>query len=208
MKPQLLLTGLTACLLACTSTQAQFLYPKKCVYPDSIFTELQPGSVNIWASGGFRRAREDGQRQSNWFSSVTLNYVPFKRLETGVRFNKPVPRNEAYSYQYSVEYIPYARYSLFASGCFKYAFWGDISYHIDRKRTKSSAIDRMNAPGIGFGVYKTIGRFLWLEVHNEFLPTEKLTRQELRLVWKMVHVKTGKRKESRRLNLNVPLPIF
>jgi hypothetical protein len=208
MKFKLFLTGLIACMLACTSVQAQFFYPKKCISPDSIFTELLPGSVNIWASGGLRRGREDGHRQNNWFSSVTLNYVPIRSLETGIRINKPIPGNEPYSYQHSFDYVPYLRYSLLTNGCFKYALWGDVSYHMERKRTKNSVIDRMNAAGIGFGIYKTIGRFLWLETHSEFLPTEKITRQELKLVWKMVHANIGKRKEARRVNLNVPIPIF
>lgn len=196
MKPKLLLTGLIACMLACTSVQAQFFYPKKCIYPDSIFTELLPGSANIWASGGFRRSRVEGQPQNNWFSSVTLNYVPLRYLETGIRFNKPIPRQEPYSYQHSVDYVPYVRYSLLASGCFKYAFWGELSYHMERKRTRHSVIDRLNAPAAGFGVYKTMGRFFWLEAHSEFLPTEKTARQEVKLVWKMVHTTIVRRRKQ------------
>ncbi len=207
MRAQSITTGLIICLLTCTNLQAQFFYPKKCVYPDSIFTELQPGTLNVWASGGFRRTKTDGQRQNNWFSSISLNYIPVKNLETGIHFNKSIPRNEPYSYQHSVEYTPYLRYSLFANGCYKYAFWCDFSYHLDRKRTKDALLDRTNAPAAGFGVYKTLGRFLWLETHSEFFIRQKTMRQEFRLVWKMMNIRFGK-KESRRMNLNVPVPTF
>ena len=208
MNTRLFISALTICLLAFTNVQAQFFFPKKCIFPDSIFTELQPGSLNIWASGGFRKGREDGKGQHNWFSAVTVNYVAMKYLETGLRVAKPIPQHEPYSYQHSFDYVPYVRYSVLANACYKLAFWGELSYHIERKRTKEATVSRLNAPAAGFGLYKTIGRFLWAEVHSEYLPTEKIARQEFTLVWKMLHADLSRKKKTHRVNLNVPLPIF
>ena len=193
MKPQLLITSLIVCVLGHQSLQAQFFYPKKCVNPDSIFVELQAGTLNAWASMGYRREKSAGQQQENWFSNTTLNYVPLRGLETGIHFNKPIPHKQAYSYRYSNEYVPYARYTLFSNGCFRYAFWSDISYHIDRKRSKEDVLSRSNSPAAGFGVYKTVGRLLWLQTHTEFYIGEKTVRHEFRLIWKMARLNFRKK---------------
>lgn len=205
MKPKHLITALITCTLAGSGLQAQFFYPKKCFDPDSIFTELHPGTINAWGSIGFRRERNDGLRQNNWFSNVTINYIPLRGLETGIHFNKPIPRDQPYSYRYSTEYVPYARYTLFSNGCFRYALWADLSYHIDRQRNKEQLISRLDSPAAGFGVYKTAGRFFWLQTHSEFYLNTGIVRHELRLIWKMLSVQ-GKG-SARKTTIQTPVSL-
>jgi hypothetical protein len=176
-----------------TSPEAQFLRAKKCVNPDSLFHNLQQKNLNFWVSGGVQIARMNEDKHINPFTAIMFNILPVKYLEAGIHAYKYIPVSDSFSYRLSHEYVPYVRYTFMRNGCYNYAIFADISYHFEKKTSRNKyALPVNESPSLGFGVYKTAGKNLFIEFHTDYYLREQLYKGEIKLTWKLLNLSLRK----------------